>query len=469
MSVTATYLDDLSRVRLECTGAPAAADHAVIERSTDGGITWATVRGGDTVSLDAGACVLDDYEFAPGVLNTYRASYVDAADPSWVGVAAAVQADNATVNPTLPAGLVDGDVLVLMAASRSTSATVNLPGGSGWFLYADLGNFRVFLRTYTSGVIAPPVSVTGGAAGDDLVAQIGAVRNVDLTIGATGWTTAVNAAAQNIAAPGIAVGLLTPNLLVRFGWKQGISTSSSQAGWTVITRTSTTAGTGETVIWHHKTTGTDEPNGTISLSGGSAAVSKAVTMRFPRAPYLDRPTTTITPGMDRIWLKHPGRPYLNRPITVVDWSEIKRPARSGVFDVVGRSYPVAVTELRGSRRYTLTITTTSLAAHDDLDGALSAGEPVLVHVPTGCPVPGMYAIVGDTTSARPRRGRRSARRYLDLPLVEVAAPAGTLVGSTVTWQGVLNAFATWADVLAAEPTWADLLDRIGTPGDVIVP
>lgn len=466
MSITATYLDDLSRVRLECTGAPAAADHALIERSTDGGITWATVRGGATVALDGGACLLDDYEFAPGALNTYRASYVDMADPSFVTPGAVATGNNTSVNPPLPGGLVDGDLLVMMAAIRNPAATVNTP--AGWTRYADLGHFRIYVAIYTAGFTAPTVTFTGGAAGDDTAARIGAVRNA-VSFSTVVWTTLTNAAAQDVAMPGIAPAALTPNLLVRFGWKQSVSTSSSMTGWTFISRDSVALGGGMTIAWHHQTTSVDPGAGTLTLGGGSAAISKAITMRFTRAPYRTQDSTTVTPGMDRIWLKHPGRPYLNRPLTVVDWSEVKRPARSGVFDVVGRSYPVAVTELRGSRRCTLTVTTTSLAQHDDLDTALSAGEPVLVHVPAGCPVPGMYAIVGDTSSARPRRGRRSVRRYIDLPLVEVAAPSGSLVGSTVTWQGVLNSFATWADVLAAEPTWADLLDRIGTPGDVIVP
>jgi hypothetical protein len=462
MSITATYADDLSRVRIACTGAPAHADYATIERSADG-ITWSVVRGGDQVPLVGGACTLDDYEFTPSTLNTYRATYVDSADPSVIGTAAVASAVNASVVPPLPAGLVDGDLMLCKAAIRSTSASVNTP--AGWSLWVDGGNFRVFARTYVTGDTAPTVSFTGGGAGDDTMARILGVRNWDSPT----WNYQSNASGQNIAVPsiGLAAGV-GPNLMLRIGWKQSVSTGSTMPGWTFLSRDSLTAGDDETVVWYSNLTTEGQGAGQFTMSGGTAAVSKSVSLRLVRAAYVKRESATVTPGMDRVWLKNPQRPYLNRPVTVVGWSDIERPARSGVFDIVGRSFPLAVTELRGSRRYTLTLTTPDLDAHDDLDGVLGAGEPVLLHVPAGCPFPGGYWVVGTTAVRRPA-GRRSARRYFDLPLTEVAAPDGTLVGSTITWQGVINQYATWADLIAAEPTWSDVLDAIGTPADVVVP
>lgn len=463
MSVTAAYLGDLSRVRITCAGAPAHADYAKIERSTDG-ITWSVIRGGDTVSLVAGGCVADDYEFTPGVLNTYRTSYVDSAVPSFLAQGAGVTGNNVSLNPPLPAGVVDGDMLVLFASIRATAASVSTP--TGWNLYVDGGNVRVFVRTYDATVTAPTVNFTGGAAGDDTIAQIGAVRNADA--GSASWLFQTNASAQDINLPALSIPATPPYFALGFGWKQSLSTSSSApAGWTVISRVSSSAGSGATQIWHWLQPTGDIPARTVGIFGGVSAISEGATLRVPQAPYVSRETQTITPTLTSVWLKNPQRPYLNRAVTVTDWTDVERPARSGVFDVVGRSFPVGVTELRGSRRYTLTITTTTLAAADDIDGCLSAGEPVLIHTPAGCPFPGMYAVVGDT--AESKRSRRTLRRYFMLPLTEVAAPAGTLIGATVTWQGVVNAFATWSDLIAAEPTWSDVLDRIGTPTDVVVP
>ncbi|WP_110082610.1 hypothetical protein [Actinokineospora spheciospongiae] len=462
MSVTATYIDDLSRVRVSCAGAPAAADFAKIERSADG-ITWATVRGGDAVALGpGGTCVIDDYEFDPGVTNIYRASYVDSAMSSLSAIGAVETGNNATVTPGIPSGALAGDHLVLVAAHRNTSASVSTP--TGWTLRTDGGNFRIFTRRYTTGLAAPTVAFTGGAAGEDTMARIVALRNaVD-----DSWSYQVNPSAQDI--PVNAHFLPRAAMVLRIGWKAAASTSSNLPDFTVVAHSSTTGTSPQTLTMWRQTYfgGGTIPAQTITVTGGAAAVSKSVTIRFAVAPYVTQETATVVPAMDRPWLKNPLRPYLNRPLTVIDWSDVERPARSGVFDIIGSPTPVAVTDLRGSRRYTLTVTVPDLGQAADLDGCLAAGEPILLHVPAGCRFPGMYAVVGDTKMGRPP-ARRSVRRYLDLPLTEVAPPASTMVPTTVTWQGIINTFATWADLIAAEPTWGDVADRIGTPADVVVP
>src|SRR5690606_5446457 len=62
-------------------------------------------------------------------------------------------------------------------------------------------------------------------------------------------------------------------------------------------------------------------------------------------------TASIPPVLDGVWLKSIARPYLNRPLPrVLDVSAIGRQSRSGVFEIVGRSRPVVVGSVRGSRR-----------------------------------------------------------------------------------------------------------------------
>lgn len=218
---------------------------------------------------------------------------------------------------------------------------------------------------------------------------------------------------------------------------------------------------------------------TVALTGGAGNLDDyeftANTTNIYRATYVDgastvgQDTASLVPAMSRIWLKFPGRPFLNTPLTVVDWSDITRRARAGIFPVVGRSYPVAVTELHGARELVLTVTTATLDQAADLDARTTAGDTLLLHTPgPACPVPTLYAVLGDTTV---RRGasRRSERRYHDLALIEVAAPVSVIAGITVTWQAVTASFATWADLIAEEPTWSDVLDRIADPDDIMVP
>lgn len=175
----------------------------------------------------------------------------------------------------------------------------------------------------------------------------------------------------------------------------------------------------------------------------------------------------ITPTLDAVWIKSVPRPFLNRPVTVVDFSEVQRPARNGVFDVVGRSLPVAVTDVRGSRRYELTVLVDDQADADEFDQILAAGDPVFVHVPTDSLVPAsMYAVIGDTTRARV--GRTSRKVTFDLPLTEVAAPGPDVAGETILWTSVVTASATWQAVVAGDDTWLRLLEGVGSPADVIV-
>lgn len=175
----------------------------------------------------------------------------------------------------------------------------------------------------------------------------------------------------------------------------------------------------------------------------------------------------ITPNLDRVWIKTLTRPYLNRAVTVKDYSDVDRPARGGVFEVVGRSVPVAVSDLRGSRRWTMEILVDTQAEADEFGLVFASGDPMYVHVPADCDVPGGYVSLGTVTTSR--TARRSSRRVIALPFTEVAAPGPDVVGATVTWQSVLNAYPTWQDVLDAHLTWASLLELIGDPTDEIVP
>lgn len=463
MTIGAVYASDLSRVRITCSAAPALADYATIERSVDQ-IRWVTVRGGGQVALVGAACQLDDYEFTPGQTNYYRATYVDTANPGLVALGTVATANNASVTPGLPGSLQDNDILVLKAAIRNTAGSVNTP--AGWSLLADGGNFRVFTRTYTAGLTAPTVTFTGGVANADTAARICSVRNADFSVSST---IQANASAQDIDAPAIASAGLKPNLLLRVGWKQATSTASAMTGWVALSRDVASAGDDMTVLWWSKVTSDNEPAGVFTMTGGAAALSKAATLRFTRKDFVSQETTTILPTITDVWLKNLARPFLNRTIVVTGFSDVTQPSRSGSFPIVARSLPVAVTELRGGDNYTLTVKTETGDELEDLKAVLAAGDVVLIHLPpTEKRFPGGYFLVGAVSRRRSQK-TQGIRRYFDLELEEVTAPSSVLVGATITYQGVINAFATYTDLIAANATYADVLNRIGTPADVVVP
>lgn len=69
-TLTAQYLDDLARVRLEADDLLPEVVYS-IERSIDGGVTWSTVRGATNIT-DGGVTVVYDYEYSPNVENLYQ-------------------------------------------------------------------------------------------------------------------------------------------------------------------------------------------------------------------------------------------------------------------------------------------------------------------------------------------------------------------------------------------------------------
>ncbi|XVU25814.1 hypothetical protein ACQPZJ_01780 [Actinoplanes sp. CA-054009] len=181
------------------------------------------------------------------------------------------------------------------------------------------------------------------------------------------------------------------------------------------------------------------------------------------------PSGTVTVTQPAVWLKSITRPFLNRPVTVASVGDITRPAKNGVFDVLGRSYPVAVTDVRSSRRWDMRIKTATLAEADLLDLVLASGDPLYIQVPGSGPlstVPGGYVVAGDVKRSGPAH---LGRRWLDLPLTEVAPPGPEVVGGTVTWAALAAAFGSWSAVTAAFATWAEVPEYVADPETVIVP
>lgn len=181
-------------------------------------------------------------------------------------------------------------------------------------------------------------------------------------------------------------------------------------------------------------------------------------------------TTTIAPAQPDVWFKSIVRPWLNRAVTVVSHGDIVSPARNGIFPIIGRTYPIAVTDVRLARQWDMVIKADDLVTADAIDLVLASGDPLYIQVPGTGPyatVPGGYVVVGDVK--RSRFGTTSTRRWFDLPISEVAPPGPDVVGATSTWETLVAEFGSWTDVLAAFGTWAEVAEYVADPDVVIVP
>lgn len=167
-------------------------------------------------------------------------------------------------------------------------------------------------------------------------------------------------------------------------------------------------------------------------------------------------TVTRRSVADRPWLKFITAPSLNRQLTVVDWSEIERPSRSSVYQVIGRSDPVVVSDVHGAQRTTLTLATHDVDETDALDAALREGLPCYLQVPQSWPLPSMYVTVGDYRRDKPTH--RSRRALWTVPVTEIAAPPASVTAPSLSWADLIALYPTWDALIDDVATWREVAD-----------
>lgn len=473
MAVTATYLSDLSRVRVSFTGMSSLADYATVERSIDGGLHWELVRGGSSVPVTAGAGHLDDYEFENGALNTYRVTAIDSQPQAWVGSGGPVTGvDGGSVSPGCNGSTLIGDLVLLYATVRFQGATVNQP--AGWTTLLDMGNAKVFGRYATAnGTVTQAVTFSGAGAGDDTTAQMTTFRNSDIAVAGTPATQS-NASAQNIAWPGA-----SPSVAGSFGviagWKQAGWSSAPVPSYALLGeagQVSATTGNDSGHVWwvsQYRTTTEELPPGLWTVTGGSAQISKAGMFFLKPRGFTNQETTSITPVENRIVITNLGRPSLAIFPEIVSASNITRRSRAGIFDVQGRTLPVSVSDVQSSRQFTIELDLYAFENIADVDLKLASGAPLMLRMPPGDHyLPTCYVVVGDTRLRQDAKGSESMT--IEVPLTEVAKPGDSVYGDTYVWADVVADYATWQDVLVdpQNTSWANLIDHVGD-AEVIVP
>lgn len=196
--------------------------------------------------------------------------------PSFVAAGTAAHADNASVTPGLPAGVTTGDAMLVFAAARTTTATVSV---SGYTLLADLGHIRLYGKIHSGSESAPTVTVSGGAAGNTVSAQMCAFRSL-ASLSVITTDNFSNASAQDIAYPKI--GKTVPKGIVLWlGWKQDDWTSvSTISGATEIGEPSSTLGNDQGLAWDYQLVSGNIPvaPGSFAVTGGAAAISKSIVL-----------------------------------------------------------------------------------------------------------------------------------------------------------------------------------------------
>lgn len=225
---------------------------------------------------------------------------------TFVAAGTAATAVNASVSPALPAGAVAGDLLLIWAAIRNDpTGFPDLP--AGYNQVAGFGSTGLFARIMQTGDAAPTVTFTGGAAGDDTIAQMAAFRHAHQS--ATFVESQANTGVQNIAYPG-AIIRRNNQLVIVAGWKRDDWTSvATIAGMAEIGEPDSTAGNDAGVVWDYQiqTTATDIAAGSFTVTGGAVADSLSTIATFPGS----RQTLTVVRGVNGVRKAHVAGAPLN--------------------------------------------------------------------------------------------------------------------------------------------------------------
>lgn len=198
---------------------------------------------------------------------------------TFVGASTAVTGNNAaTLSPTLHASTAAGDLVLILASIRGTTA---FPSGvSGWSLVAGTENLRVYGKIVAAGETTPTVAFSGGAAGDDNIAQTTTFRGAESSVAGIVNAIQTNISAQNVAYPAMTVPAIN-HMVVAAGWKQDDSTGWSPiSGYTEIGETNPTAGNDASQAWDYQiqTTAVNLSAGSFTVTGGASAVSKGLSL-----------------------------------------------------------------------------------------------------------------------------------------------------------------------------------------------
>jgi len=203
---------------------------------------------------------------------------------TYVAAGAATHADNAAVTPALYAGATADDLICVLAAIRSSgTGTLQTPTDYTRLpVWASTDNVQLFAKVHSGSESAPTVTPTGGSAGDSVSALTFGLRGmpvslVDLADVVVDSATLLNAAAQNIAYPGLYPSLQEGCVILALGWKQDDWTSvATLSGMTEAADVSTTTGNDQGLVVDYviQTTPTVVNESSFVVTGGAAAISR---------------------------------------------------------------------------------------------------------------------------------------------------------------------------------------------------
>ncbi len=475
-TLNATYFSDFGRVRLELSDLDPNVVYS-IQRSTALEPAWVDVRGATALS-DTGTTQIDDFEYTPNILNSYRVlgpvfhdAFMRSTSPLgtswgtadtgqvWVNTSAAAGAvaysDNGTAVTEKTSITATTSYLKQRVPIGVTDAEVTYSGSVDTVL-AGTAEFDIGLRS--SGTVSP-TNYEGMLLFNSAGSVI--VRMGKMEAGAftplTGFGSTVGT--WNLGVPWHARFRVEGTSLMIRAWEDG---NTEPTAWTLaITDTSIAAGTD---LYERATYAN---SGLVTQRWGPIHVDAIPTTVVA--------TATVIPVQTEVYLKSITFPSLNRQLDCVDWKELTRNSRVGLHDVKGRHEILAISDVGSSATFSLTLVTRSKVENRALVALLTYGGTLLLQPPGDieeelCPTgyagtPGGYVAVGGSSQRRTVYGQPIWTWTVEFTRV-AAADLNDIVPTMMTWEQLwayLGDTGSWEDVWATWATWQDLWN---TPGSI---
>lgn len=446
-TLTATADNTNARIALAVTdvAGTASTDALELERSVDAGTTWGEVRGVDDDGL-----ILN----VPVIVAT--GTFSDAADGT----------THAAVLPAPDGGILADDLLIAVAGMDG-NPTFTWP--TDWTEIKDDAGNGSAVRAGVAwkraiGSEAGTITVTTSAS------EGGGIRI--LCVRGAHPTTAPEVSAGVSAATANA----NPDSLNPSGWDAehtlwiagmvndgNVAVTAGPTGYFDFgnTRWANASGAGVATAFKHANAASEDPGAFTQTAEDTRAFTIGVRPAAPSVLLYDYEApngTTMTYraralhnysgvyaasawvedtegwSSESWWLKHPDLPALNIAVRIRSFQTVARAGRQGVFQALGASYPVVVSDRRESKRGTVVLRLDSTVEQDALDALLDTAGTLLLQSPAGQGGPDYIRVVNHQRD-RAVDWADAAPSFDALEFVAVTAPSMVLFPSDVLFPG----------------------------------
>ncbi|HTE61632.1 MAG TPA: hypothetical protein VK631_14870, partial [Solirubrobacteraceae bacterium] len=439
-TLVATADNANGRIALAVIDVPgtASTDGFELERSLDAGTTWEAVRTLDAGSIDV-PFVAETGVFASAADATSHALVLPAPTGGILAddLLLAVVAMDGNPTMTWPTGWTEiKDEAGNGSAVRVACAWYRAVGGESGTITlttsaSEGGGARILCIRNASATTAPEVStgVSGAAANanpDSLnptgwgteptlwIAAMGLDGNVAVTSGPSGYYDFGNTRWANASGAGVA----TASLL-------SVAASADPGAFTHVLEDSRAFTVGvrprnaSLTVYDY-----EAPNGT-TMQYRARSLHDYNGVWAASAWATDTEAWTSTSW----WLKHPHRPDLNMAVRVRSFASKQRAGRQGVFQALGATHAIVVSDTRGPVTGTVAFRLDSIAEQDDLDALLDTVATLMLQSPSGQGGPD-YVRFADQDRQRVVDWASAAQVFDALTFTAVASPTGDVA---VAW------------------------------------